>query len=311
MDIFDKKDLKPMLIGESGEAFNSPDYLYELKLDGIRCLAYLDESGTELRNKRDLRVTHIYPELKEIFKQVKKKCILDGEVIVAIDGRPNFEEVQRRALMSNKFRIELAASKHPVSFVAYDILYFDDKQVTNLSLIERKKLLDKNINEDERLSISRYIEEKGIELYDLTVQQELEGIVAKHKESKYYLGKDTKDWVKIKYLQDDDYVVCGYINKSDYIVSLVLGQYRDKNLIYKGHVTMGINKNNFDTIKNTATVDFPDFEPPKGNENAIWIESSLVCKVAYMAKNEKGGLRQPVFRGLRNDKLPHECIEQY
>lgn len=308
MDIFEKKDIKPMLIGQSGEAFNSPDYFYELKLDGIRCIAYLDKTGTELRNKRNLRVTPIYPELIDIFKQAKKRCILDGEVIVAIDGIPNFEEIQRRALMSNKFKIKLASSKNPVSFVAYDILYLGDKEITNLPLIERKRFLEDNICENKRLSVSRFIEEKGIELYSLTVQENLEGIVAKRKDSKYYFDKKTKDWIKIKNLQDDDFIVCGYILKGKGLVSIVLGQYDMKdNLIYKGHVTMGIAKEDFNTIKNTKTIDYPDFNPPKGNESAIWIEPNLVCKVAFMSKNEKGGLRQPVFRGLRNDKLSYEC----
>lgn len=309
MDIFDEKNIEPMLIGQSGDAFNSPDYFYELKLDGIRCIAYLDKGVTELRNKRNLRVASIYPELNMIHKQVGKRCILDGEVIVTIDGKPNFEEIQRRAFMTNQFKIKLASSKYPVSFVAYDILYLDNRQLTDLPLWERKNILDDIIDENERLSVSRYIEEKGIELYNLTVQENLEGIVAKSKESKYYFAKRSKDWIKIKYLQDDDFIVCGYIEKADYVVSLILGQYRDKELLYKGHVTMGISKDDFNTIKKTKEIDHPDFIPPAGNENAIWIELNHVCKVAYMNKNKNGGLRQPVYKGLRDDKTIEECIE--
>ena len=124
--------------------------------------------------------------------------------------------------MTNKFRIELAASKLPVSFTVYDILYLDGRLLTDLPLIKRKDLLQKTVKENDRLAISRYIEEKGIDLYNLTVQQNLEGIVAKHKDSKYYFDKKTKDWIKIKYLKDDDYVVCGYIEKSSSIVSIIL-----------------------------------------------------------------------------------------
>jgi len=178
MDIFKSKNIKPMLIEEMQEAFDSLDYIFELKLDGIRCLAYLDESGVDLRNKRNLRVLSIYPELTDINKQVKKRCILDGELVVMKDGKPDFSEMQRRSLMTNKFRIELSAAKLPVSFIAYDILYLQDKQITDLPLIDRKKLLQKTVKENEKLAISRYIEENGIDLYALTVKENLECIDA-------------------------------------------------------------------------------------------------------------------------------------
>lgn len=310
MDIFDTKNIKPMLIAEEQKPFNDINYIYELKLDGIRCIAYLDESGTELHNKRNLKITNRYPELNNIHKQINKRCILDGELIVFAEGRPDFSEIQRRSLMTNKVRIELSAKKYPVTFVAYDILYYDNKQITDLPLMDRKKLLEENINENDRISISRYIEENGIVLYELTVQQDLEGIVAKKKDSRYYFGKNTRDWIKIKNLKDDDFVVCGYIEKSEGTVSIVLGQY-DKNnmLVYKGHVTMGINKSDFQTIINTRRIDVPEFGIPKGNDKAIWLEPINVCAVRFMEKTSAGSLRQPVFKGLRVDKTPRECID--
>ena len=209
MDLFERKRIKPMLIGESQEAFNSPDYIYELKLDGHRCVAYLDMDSTDLRNKRDVKLLSKFPELLNINKQVKCRCILDGELIVIKDGKPDFDEIQRRSLMSNTFKIQLLASKLPASFTAFDILYYDDHLVTDLPLIDRRKLLEKVVKENERIAISRYIEERGIEFYQLAKQNELEGIVAKRKDSKYYFDKRTKDWIKIKYLLDDDFVVCG------------------------------------------------------------------------------------------------------
>jgi len=308
MDIFESKNIKPMLIDEMKEAFDSLDYIFELKLDGVRCLAYLDETGVDLRNKRNLRVASIYPELHNIHKQVKKKCILDGELVVMNEGRPDFPEMQRRTLMTNKFRIELAASKLPISFIAYDIVYLDDKQITDLTLMERKKFLEKNVKENERLAISRFIEEKGIDLYALTVEQNLEGIVAKRKDSKYYLGKKSKDWIKIKYLKDDDYVICGYIEKANHTLSIVIGQYFKEELTYKGHVMMA-KKQDYITITSTKPIISPDFPVPKGNEDTVWIEPIHVCTVSYMVKSETGALRQPVYKGLRKDKSPSECVE--
>jgi len=222
MDMFESKNIKPMLIGEIQDAFNSSDYIYELKLDGERCIAYLDKDFTELRNKRNIKMNAKVPELSDIHKQIKCRCILDGELIVVKDGKPDFYEIQRRSLMSNTF------TKLPASFTAFDILYYDDHQVMDLPLMQRKKLLQKVIKENERIAISRYVKEKGIEFYQLAKQNELEGIVAKRKDSKYYVDKRTKDWIKIKYLLDDDFVVCGYIFKDSGMGSIVLGKYLNK-----------------------------------------------------------------------------------
>ncbi|MBU3171740.1 ATP-dependent DNA ligase [Clostridium estertheticum] len=308
MDIFENKNIKPMLIGENQEAFDSPDYIYELKLDGERCIAYLDKDVTELRNKRNMKMLAKVPELSKIHKQVKHRCILDGELIIIRDGVPDFYEIRRRSLMSNTFKIQLASSKLPASFTAFDILYYDDHSVTDLPLMQRKKLLEKVIKENERIAISRYIEEQGIKFYQLAKQNNLEGIVAKRKDSKYYLDKKTKDWIKIKYLLDDDFVICGYIHKDGGVISIVLGQYLNKELVYKGHVTLGLSTEDFQLIKATPQLSTQPFnELPSGNDNAVWILPRLVCIVKFMMKTANGGLRQPIFKGIREDKSPKDC----
>ena len=308
-DLFESKNIKPMLINEMQDAFDSPDYIYELKLDGERCIAYLDNDTTELRNKRNIKMLSKVPELSNIHKQVKCRCILDGELIVIKDGKPNFYEIQRRSLMSNTFKIQLASTKLPASFTAFDILYYDDHEVIDLPLMERKRLLEKSIMENERIAISRYIKKEGIKFYQLAVQNQLEGIVAKLKDSKYYLDKRTKDWIKIKNLKDDDFVVCGYILKSNGVSSIVLGQYFTKELVYKGHVTLGMSSVDFQLIKSIPTINTQYFNDlPSGNGDAVWIEPSLVCTVKYMMKTANGSLRQPVFKGLRDDKSPSDCV---
>lgn len=309
MDIFESKNIKPMLIGEIGDAFDSTDYIYELKLDGERCIAYLDKDSTELRNKRNLKMLPKVPELSNIHKQVKCRCILDGELIVTRDGKPDFFEIRRRSLMTNAFKIKLAADKYPASFTAFDILYYEDHEVYSLPLMQRKKLLEKAVKENERIAVSRFIEEHGIQFYNLAKQNDLEGIVAKRKDSKYYLDRRTKDWIKIKNLLDDDFVVCGYILKDKGVISIVLGQYSGDELKYKGHVTLGVSTEDFKLIKAVPRVSTAPFnELPPGNNEAVWIKLSLVCTVKYMMKTEGGSLRQPVFKGLRNDKEPKECV---
>ncbi len=309
-DLFEQKNIKPMLIGAEGEAFDSPDYIYELKLDGERCIAYLDpSSGTELRNKRNLIMLPKVPELSDIHKHISMRCILDGELAVIKYGKPDFAEIQRRSLMSNPLKIELAARQSPVCFTAFDIIYYDDHPVIDLPLTERKELLNQAVrSESSRFAVSRVIENDGIAFYQLAEQQELEGIVAKRKDSKYYFDKRTKDWIKCKNLKDDDFVVCGYILKENNVISLILGQFDVGDLVYKGHVTLGVSGEAFQNILALSTTPHPPFAVPAGNENAIWVEPVLVCTVKYMMRMKNGGLRQPVFKWLRDDKEPHECL---
>lgn len=312
-DLFETMGASPMLIGAERSTFDDENYLYELKLDGVRCLAYLDKGRMELQNKRNLRVAPIYPELAAINKRVKSRCILDGELIVMQDGKPNFAEIQRRALMSDPFKIQMAAAKLPVSFTAFDILYLKNEEVMDRPLYQRKELLSEVVRENDRIAVSRYLTGTGVALFQLTEQNGLEGVVAKRRDSFYYCGKRTKDWIKSKNLQDDDFVLCGYIHKSKGVVSLVLGQYSSEGgrLLYKGHVTLGVSGGDFERIASLETIRAPGFEElPKGNERAVWVTPKLVGTVKYMERTASGSLRQPVFKGIRDDKRPEECKVQ-
>ena len=307
MDVFDQKGIKPMLIAEQREAFDSPDWIFEVKLDGIRCIAYLDTNSTDLRNKRDKKLLPCVPELKNIHNQVRQKCILDGELFVLKNGVTDFYEIQRRALMTDPFKIQLASKKYPASFVAYDIIYDSGKMTTDLPLMERKKILQDTVVENNFISITRYVEENGIALFEAAKAQNLEGIVAKKIDSKYYFDKRTKNWVKCKVMATDDCVICGYIRKANNMTSLVLGQYDAGRLIYKGHVTMGVSLRVLNDYGYNVIQSAPFENVPSGNENAVWIEPKLVCIVESMP-TEKESFRQPVFKGIRDDKLPHECV---
>ena len=298
-----------MLIGAEGDAFDSPDYLYELKLDGLRCIAYLDPQRTDLRNKRNIKLLPKVPELAQIHKQVQCRCILDGELAIIHDGKPDFYLIQRRSIMTDPLKIKTDSQLHPACFTAFDILYCEDHPVTDLILTERKKLLQEvAVRESDQFAVSRYIEEHGIAFYQLTEQQELEGIVAKRKDSKYYFDKRTRDWIKCKYMKDSDYVICGYIPKCGNMTSVVLGQYRGCHLIYKGHVSLGVSGEVFQRILTVPHTENP-FPNWAESGNTVWIQPSLVCTVKYMMKTGSGGLRQPVFKCLRDDKLPMDCIE--
>lgn len=303
MDLFEEKNISPMLLNEVKEPFDDEDYLYELKLDGIRCVAYIEPKSVTLQNKRFKELTPIYPELSGICRCVKKRVILDGELVVLTDGKPDFYALQKRSLMTDTFKISLSAKKNPVQFVAYDILYFDGKVLTEKPLSERKAILSKEVTEGNNLSISRWIEKSGIAFFELAKKENLEGIVAKKKNGLYYIGRRTSEWIKIKVMQDEDLIILGYQPDGDGIKYLILGYYDNSGeLKCSGKVSLGVSKAEQKIITDFAkdnTVKTPWFDKYK---NVVWLKPQLVGTVNYMQKTQNGSMRQPIWKGLREDK---------
>ena len=295
MDFFRDKNIEPMLIAQMHEPFDDPQWIYELKLDGCRCIAYLEGDRVILRNKRNMELLPRFPELSGIHKQVKQRCILDGELVVLVNGVPDFYELQKRTLLSNQVKIRLGAERLPASFVAYDCLQAGDRVLTDVPLMDRKHILQDVVMDNERIAVSRYIREKGIDLFALTVQKELEGVVAKRGDSLYHPGKRTRDWIKFKRMADKEFVVCGY--EPDKMISLILGEYRDGRLCYAGTVTMGVRR---DIIQILKKDNCPFISIPPGKEQVVWCRPERICTVEYMP-NTMDALRQPVFKGIRDD----------
>lgn len=303
-DLFEEKNISPMLLNEVKEPFDNEDYIYELKLDGIRCVAYIEPKSVTLQNKRFKDLTPIYPEISDICKCVKKRVILDGELVVLTNGKPDFYALQKRSLMGDKFRISLAAKKNPVQFVAYDIIYYDGKDLTDNPLMERKEYLSKAVSEGHNLSVSRWIERNGVAFFQLAKKENLEGIVAKKKDGLYHIGKRTSEWIKIKVMQDEDLLVLGYQPDEDgKVKDLILGYYNEKGeLKCRGKVYLGVSKAEQKIIADFAkknTVKRPWFDKYK---NTVWLKPQLVGTAHFMHETESGGMRQPVWKGLRDDK---------
>lgn len=302
-DLFEDKDISPMLLGEEKQPFDDENYIYELKLDGIRCIAYLEKGKVTLRNKRNKDVTAVYPELAHMHRCAKKRCILDGELVAFTGGKPDFYAVQRRSLMTDGFRISMAAKRNPVQFAAYDILYVGKERITDKPLMYRKEILSQTVTEGYNLSISRYIKGRGTDFFRLTKEQELEGIVAKRKDGLYHIGRRTRDWIKIKVMQDEDLLICGYQpDENGNVKDLVLG-YFDGNgkLKNRGKVYFGVSKEDKKIVREFAAanrVQMPWFPQYK---NIIWIKPELVGTAHFMQETENGTMRQPVFKGIRSD----------
>lgn len=308
MDLFMERGASPMLIARQSEAFDSTDWIYELKLDGFRCLAYMDRDSVDFRNKRNMQMLSRFPELGKVYRNAGDRCILDGEVVVLVDGVPDFYRLQKRTLLTDRFKIELESRRHPASFVAFDCIYKGGRELVWEPLMERRQVLSQLVREDSQIAVSRYIETEGRALYHAADEKELEGVVAKRKESLYFMGRRTNDWVKFKRMADEEFIVGGYIKKGLHTFSLVLAKYRNGILAYQGHVTSGVTEAD---LAGLALARISHFQTvPAGNEDAVWVKPDRVCVVEYMP-NTQGVLRQPVFKGYRDDVCPLDVQIEY
>lgn len=233
----------------------------------------------------------------------KKRVILDGELVVLTNGKPDFYAIQARSLMKNKFKISIAAKKNPVQFVAYDIIYYDGKELTDNALMKRKEYLSKAVTEGHNLSVSRWIERNGVAFFELAKKEDLEGIVAKKKDGLYHIGKRTSDWIKIKVMQDEDLLILGYQpDENGKVKDLILGYYNEKGeLKCRGKVYLGVSKAEQKIIADFAkknTVKDAWFDKYK---NAVWLRPQLVGAAHFMHETESGGMRQPVWKGLKDE----------
>ena len=305
MGVFEEKSVSPMLIAQMQEPFNDDGWIYELKLDGCRCIGYFGQNGTCLRNKRNMELLPRFPELKGLHRSVSERTVLDGELVVLRDGVPDFFELQRRTLLTDRFKMEMAAARHPASFVAYDCLCKDGRSIMDRPLLERKEALQSSVREDSLIAISRYIPTDGIGLFRAADERELEGVVAKRAASLYYPGRRTKDWIKFKRMADEEFVVCGYIRKNSRTFSIILGKYHDGSYLYKGHVTLGVTKEAVGQLRESGIMPFAAIPAGAGNESAVWVRPDRVCTVEYMP-NTKNSLRQAVFKGFRTDVVPED-----
>ncbi len=289
-------------------------WLYEIKWDGVRALAYIEDDKVEFYSRKGERITSQYPELAKLPKFVKaKNAILDGE-IAALDeqGRPHFQLLQPRIMASGKSGIADAAAATPVTYFAFDLLYFNGADLRQAPLIERKKLLRSALTGHERFRYSEHFEDKGKDLLVHARKAGLEGIMAKRADSSYE-SKRSAAWLKIKLVQQQEFVICGYTKgERQTFASLMLGTYQDDKLQYVGNVGTGFNEKSLTAIHNAlqplivSKSPFSVYKLPL-NKGVTWVKPELVCEVKFAQWTKDMHLRAPVFLGLRPDASPRDC----
>ena len=175
--MFDRKNIKPMLVSEIPFAFENK-YLYEIKFDGIRALIYVNKNNISIRTRNNVDITHLFLELHGIKNIVgRDTCIFDGEIVLFDRGRPSFSSLQKRLRIKNKDRIKAVSLDNPVQFVVFDIIY-QNRDLTNKTLVERKKILDKYKDTDYVVKSKVYSD--GEKLFTFVKKLELEGAYHKY-----------------------------------------------------------------------------------------------------------------------------------
>jgi len=316
-------EIHPMLATSIEKPFDGPDWLFEIKWDGYRAVAFINNGKIRLVSRNQNELTPRYPELKDLPKFVQAKtAILDGEV-VALDerGRPSFSLMQQRTGFRPGGKRGVVNADVPVLYYAFDLLYLDGYDWRKLPLEQRKAKLSSLIIPGDSLRYSDHYEEQGIALFDMAKAKGLEGIVAKKRDCPYQ-ERRSSDWLKIKIRHRLEAVIGGYTEPEGsraHFGSIVLGLYdKQGRLMHVGQAGSGFNQKSLAEIwpmfRKRETKQKPFYGEVEALRKVTWVKPDLVAEIEYAEWTEgaAGGggpkLRAPVFLGLRDDKDPKECV---
>jgi bifunctional non-homologous end joining protein LigD len=297
----------------------SPDLIYEPKYDGVRALATLTPARprptvrlhSRLGNDKTAQFPEVARELERFAKEkLKSPLLIDGE-IVALDnrGRPvSFQHLQGRIHVKSPSK---AAGDAPVAFVAFDLLREGQDDLRGLPLTARRARLERIFSDTGTplLRLSPQAAGDGRELYRQAIADGWEGLIAKRADSRYHSGKRSSDWTKLKLIRAQEFVIGGWTSPRggrSHFGALVLGVYKDKKLVYVGHVGSGFNEKELTKLmallRPLAAAKCPfDVSPPATNDTPHWVKPALVAEVKFTEWTDDNRLRHPTYLGLRDD----------
>jgi bifunctional non-homologous end joining protein LigD len=307
------KGVPPTLAQLQEHAFSNPDWVFEIKWDGVRAIAEIDNGKITLWARSGREVTRQYPEFQDLASHVRaKRAILDGE-IATIDGqgRSNFQKLQNRLGVQDPS--QKLTQTIPLSYFFFDVMYADGFDLRKSPLLERKEFLKSILIPNNTIQYSDHVPEEGEALFEAAQEKGLEGIIGKKADS-WYAGTRTPSWVKIKIVQEVDAVIAGYSagrGGRKYFGALVLGLYDKGELQFIGSAGTGFDDETqrevFEKLQKLETNRAPLSKVPKLREEVTWIKPELVVRVKYGNWTDDKHLRAPVFLGLRNDRKPKDC----
>ena len=284
--------------------FNRRGWFFEIKWDGYRMLAEVQDGRVRLYSRNDKTLNERFPLVADSLASLPFDALLDGEaVVVDGSGRADFQRLQDY----------LRTGRGALVYYVFDLLYLDGHDIRPLPLRQRKAILQQILPEFPNVKLSAHIEDNGIDLFEAVQKNNVEGILAKDAESPYRPGLRTRDWLKIKAYQEQEAVIAGFTEPRGGrkgFGALVLGIYEGKELIYIGHVGGGFTEKELDALEPRLRSIVSNISPfnrePKTNTPVTWVRPLLVCKVRFGEWTDEGLMRHPVFLGARDDVDPKD-----
>jgi bifunctional non-homologous end joining protein LigD len=315
--------IHPMLAESIEKPFDDQDWLFEIKWDGYRAIAFIENGKVRLVSRNQNELTARYPELKDMPEFIKAKtAVLDGEVVALdADGRASFSLMQQRTGFRPGGKRAAAKADVPVLYYAFDLLYLDGYDWRRVPLVDRKKKLASLTTTGDSLRYSDHYEAQGKALFEIARSKKLEGILAKKRNS-CYEERRSREWLKIKIRHRMECVIGGYTEPEGtraHFGSLVLGLYdKQGRLIHVGQVGSGFDQKLLTEIskllRKIETKRNPFYGEVEALRQVSWVKPELVAEIEYAEWTEGANtgsgpkLRAPVFCGLRDDKDPKECV---
>ena len=317
MTLLDERGIRPMLAETADHPFDSPDHYFEPKWDGMRCLAYIRDRNVELQNRNLTIVTKSYPEIHTIHENIKSNAaILDGEIVVLKGGLPSFEQLQGRFGVDDPVQVRVLSKKIPVTYIAFDLLHLNGKDLVKRPLSDRREELARIIEDSPHILLSEFVGEQGKAYFKRALQLGFEGVMAKRANSEYQIGVRSGDWLKLKRVRTIDCVIVGYTRgtggRATTFGALVLAAYDRKNrLTHIGNVGTGLTDSEIERMMKILIALGTKSKPIDGEAKALtpirWVKPKLVAEVGYMKLTTDHKLRLPRFIRLRLDGNPEDC----
>ena len=318
----DARKVQLMLATAKDEPFSKQGWIFEIKYDGYRLLAGREGDDVVLVSRSGGDFTETFPDVARAVRGLPYDgLVIDGEVVVHDDqGLPSFDRLQRRGLLRRRADVSRALLELPATYYAFDLLGFGDYDLRGLPLVARKEILKEILPTAGPVRFSDHVPVRGAEMYEQVCSMGLEGVVGKKADSTYRAGRST-DWIKVRGLDTDDFVIVGWTEPAGSRAAfgaLHLAKYgADGKLVYMGSVGTGFDDALLSKIGRKLEAlerKKPPFEGgvPKGRGGRVrahrWVSPELVAEVSYREVTDQGLLRHPVFVRLRDDKAARECV---
>jgi bifunctional non-homologous end joining protein LigD len=292
------KHVEPMLATPFPNPFDHPDWIFEVKWDGYRAIAEVEQGSVRPSSRNRLSLTERFRLIASSLSRLGHDAVLDGEVVVLDEsGKAQFQLLQNRGRSRDGV----------LAYYCFDLLYLDGHDLRGLPLLRRKELLARVIADLPHVRLSEHIRGQGTAFFAAAEKQGLEGVVAKLAESRYVAGQRSRAWLKIKTELRQHAVIGGYTierGSRARLGALLLGIYVNGDLAYIGHTGTGFDGQALQDVRKRLEPLLQEACPfkrrPKPNAAVRWVKPALVCEVSFSSWTRDGLMRHPVFHGLKD-----------